>query len=196
MAPQSSSYVNEAHVQEVLASSPHWVPGVPERSLSVRELYWPLPPPTGARADARARSTTPTPLKPASSGGKASRPPTSRKCWGSPAPPCIATSPRTAQPRTCGAAAPAQRRSSRPSPDGRRPKGRPPPTICETLGKPVARLPRRHVGGMRQAHRQHEPPAVAGLGVTARTPCGLAIRVGSTRSRGTSSRATARRRRA
>jgi hypothetical protein len=39
MAPQSSSYVNEAHVQEVLASSPHWVPGVPERSLSVRELY-------------------------------------------------------------------------------------------------------------------------------------------------------------
>jgi hypothetical protein len=38
MAPQSSSYVNEAHVQEVLASSPHWVPGVPERSLSVREL--------------------------------------------------------------------------------------------------------------------------------------------------------------
>ena len=34
MAPQSSSYVNEAHVQEVLASSPHWVPGVPERSLS------------------------------------------------------------------------------------------------------------------------------------------------------------------
>jgi hypothetical protein len=23
----------------VLASSPHWVPGAPERSLSVRELY-------------------------------------------------------------------------------------------------------------------------------------------------------------
>jgi hypothetical protein len=40
------------------------------------------------------------------------------KCWGSLAPPCIATSPRTAQPRTSAAAAPAQRRSSRPSPDG------------------------------------------------------------------------------
>jgi hypothetical protein len=61
-------------------------------------------------------------------------------------------------------------------------RGRPPPTIC-TLGQPVARLPRRHVGGMRQAHRQHEPPAVAGLGVTARTPCGLAIRISSTRRR-------------
>jgi hypothetical protein len=47
----------------------------------------------------------------------------------------------------------------------------------------MARLPRRHVGGMRQAHRQHEPPAVAGLGVTGRTPCGLAIRIGSTRRR-------------
>src|SRR6476660_3819129 len=34
------------------------------------------------------------------------------------------------------------------------------------LGKPVARLPRPHVGDVRQAHRQHEPPAVAGLGVT------------------------------
>jgi DNA invertase Pin-like site-specific DNA recombinase len=41
---------------------------------------------------------------------------------------------------------------------------------AKALGKPMARLPRRHVGGMRQAHRQHEPPAVAGLGVTARTP--------------------------
>jgi hypothetical protein len=60
----------------------------------------------------------PTPPKPVSSGTKASRPPTSRKCWGSPAPPCTATSPRTAQPRTCGAAAPAQRRSGRPWPDG------------------------------------------------------------------------------
>ena len=38
-APESSSYVNEAHLQEVLAASPHWVPGVPEGSLSVRELY-------------------------------------------------------------------------------------------------------------------------------------------------------------
>jgi DNA invertase Pin-like site-specific DNA recombinase len=34
----------------------------------------------------------------------------------------------------------------------------------------VARLPRRHVGDVRQAHDQYEPPAVAGLGVTARTP--------------------------
>ena len=38
-APESSSYVNEAHLQEVLARSPHWVSGVPERSFSVRELY-------------------------------------------------------------------------------------------------------------------------------------------------------------
>ena len=38
-APESSSYVNEAHLQEVLAASPHWVPGVPESSLSVRELH-------------------------------------------------------------------------------------------------------------------------------------------------------------
>jgi len=38
-APESSSYVDEAHLQEVLAASPHWVPGVPEGSFSVRELY-------------------------------------------------------------------------------------------------------------------------------------------------------------
>lgn len=37
-APESSSYANEAHLQEVLAASPHWVPGVPEASFSVREL--------------------------------------------------------------------------------------------------------------------------------------------------------------
>ena len=49
--------------------------------------------PTGARAGARARSTTPPPLKPVSSGIRASPPPTSRKCWGSPAPPCTATFP-------------------------------------------------------------------------------------------------------
>src|SRR6476660_3542676 len=55
----------------------------------------------GARADAHARSTTPMPPKPVSSGRRASRPPTSRKCWESPSPPCIATSQRTAQPRTC-----------------------------------------------------------------------------------------------
>ena len=39
------------------------------------------------------------------------------------------------------------------------------PTTCETLGKPVARLRGRR-GGVRQAHHQYEPPAVAGLGVT------------------------------
>jgi hypothetical protein len=38
-APESSSYINEAHLQEILAASPHWVPGVPEGSLSVRELH-------------------------------------------------------------------------------------------------------------------------------------------------------------
>ncbi|MCX5044673.1 hypothetical protein OG921_16015 [Aldersonia sp. NBC_00410] len=37
-APESSTYANEAHLQEVLAASPHWIPGVPEGSLSVREL--------------------------------------------------------------------------------------------------------------------------------------------------------------
>ena len=44
------------------------------------------------------------------------------------------------------------------------------PTIRETLGKPVARLPRPRIGDVREAHRQHEPPAVAGLRGTARTP--------------------------
>ena len=48
---------------------------------------------TVARADVPARSTTPMPLKPVSSGTRASRPPTSRRCWESPAPPCTATSP-------------------------------------------------------------------------------------------------------
>lgn len=38
-APESASYVNEAHLQEVLAASPHWVPGVSEGSFSVRELH-------------------------------------------------------------------------------------------------------------------------------------------------------------
>lgn len=38
-APETASYDNEAHLQEVLARSPHWVPGVPQGSFSVRELY-------------------------------------------------------------------------------------------------------------------------------------------------------------
>jgi hypothetical protein len=38
-APESSTYADEAHLQEVLAASPHWIPGVPEGSLSVRELH-------------------------------------------------------------------------------------------------------------------------------------------------------------
>ena len=36
---------------------------------------------------------------------------------------------------------------------------------CRQDAAPVARLPRPHVGVVRQAHHQHEPPAVAGLGV-------------------------------
>lgn len=36
--PDNSSYSDEAHLQEVLAASPHWVPGVPDDALSVREL--------------------------------------------------------------------------------------------------------------------------------------------------------------
>ncbi len=32
-------------------------------------------------------------------------------------------------------------------------------------GAPVAHLPRPRVGDVRQAHHQHEPPAVAGLGL-------------------------------
>ena len=47
---------------------------------------WPLPQPTGARVDARARSTTPMPPKPGSSATRASRPPTSRRCWECPEP--------------------------------------------------------------------------------------------------------------
>jgi Resolvase, N terminal domain len=39
---------------------------------------------TGARADARAKLTTPMPPKPVSSGRRASRPLTSRRCWVSP----------------------------------------------------------------------------------------------------------------
>src|SRR3981189_3032739 len=43
------------------------------------------------------RATMPMLLGPVSSGTRASRPPTSRKCWGSRAPPCTATSLRTVQ---------------------------------------------------------------------------------------------------
>ncbi len=58
-----------------------------------RTLGETLPQPTGARAGAHARSTTLMPLRPASSGRRASQPPISRKCWGSPAPPCTGMSP-------------------------------------------------------------------------------------------------------
>jgi hypothetical protein len=37
-APESSPNVSEAHLQEVLVASPHWLSGVPEGSFSVREL--------------------------------------------------------------------------------------------------------------------------------------------------------------
>jgi hypothetical protein len=38
-APESSSYNDEKHLQEVIAASPHWVPGVPEGAFTVREFY-------------------------------------------------------------------------------------------------------------------------------------------------------------
>jgi hypothetical protein len=38
-APESTSYIDEKHLQEVVAASPHWVPGVPENSFKVREFY-------------------------------------------------------------------------------------------------------------------------------------------------------------
>lgn len=37
-APDSASYSNESHLQEVLSTSPHWVPGIPEGAMAVREL--------------------------------------------------------------------------------------------------------------------------------------------------------------
>jgi hypothetical protein len=49
--------------------------------------------PTAPSSGCPARSPTPTPPKPASSGRRASRPATSRKCWESPAPPCTGTFP-------------------------------------------------------------------------------------------------------
>ena len=47
----------------------------------------------GRRVDARARWTTPMPRKPAASERRASRPPTLRRCWASPAPRYIGTFP-------------------------------------------------------------------------------------------------------
>jgi hypothetical protein len=38
-APESSSYNDEKQLQEVIAASPHWVPGVPEGAFTVREFY-------------------------------------------------------------------------------------------------------------------------------------------------------------
>ena len=38
-APESSSFTNEKQLQGVVADSPHWVPGVPEGSLTVREFH-------------------------------------------------------------------------------------------------------------------------------------------------------------
>ena len=38
-SPESSSYTDEKHLQEVISASPHWVPGVPEGSFAVREFY-------------------------------------------------------------------------------------------------------------------------------------------------------------
>ena len=38
-APESSSYNDEKQLQEVIAASPHWVPGVPEGAFTVRESY-------------------------------------------------------------------------------------------------------------------------------------------------------------
>lgn len=38
-SPESASYIDEKHLQEVVAASPHWVPGMPEKAFSVREFY-------------------------------------------------------------------------------------------------------------------------------------------------------------
>jgi hypothetical protein len=38
-APESQSYDREDHLQQVVATSPHWVPGVPEGAFSVREFH-------------------------------------------------------------------------------------------------------------------------------------------------------------
>lgn len=43
-APESASYIDEKHLQEVVAASPHWVPGVPENAFSVREFHSPAGP--------------------------------------------------------------------------------------------------------------------------------------------------------
>ena len=89
--------------------------------------------PTARGSVAPARSTTPMPPNRESSQRKASRPPTSRKCWGSPAPPRTATSPRTAQPRTCGAAAPCSTPIRPPLARRMKANGETTATICETV---------------------------------------------------------------
>ena len=72
------------------------------------------------------------------SGRRASRPPTSPRCWESPAPPCTATSPRTAQPRTSRAAALLNADHGRAWPGGSG-QWETAATICATLG--MARPP-------------------------------------------------------
>jgi hypothetical protein len=70
----------------------------------------PHPAPTAQSSGGPARSTTPMRPKPVICVRKALRPATSPRCWESPAPPCIATSPRTAQPRRLtGRCCPTQR---------------------------------------------------------------------------------------
>jgi hypothetical protein len=38
-APESSSYNDEKQLEELVAASPHWVPGVPEGAFSVQQFY-------------------------------------------------------------------------------------------------------------------------------------------------------------
>ncbi len=38
-SPESATYIDEKHLQEVVADSPQWVPGVPENAIGVREFY-------------------------------------------------------------------------------------------------------------------------------------------------------------
>ena len=118
---------------------------------------------------AHARSTTPMPPKPASSGGRASRPPTSRIASGLPR--HRVSLPhrgrRSLEPAEPQPLLNADQVAPRLTDEG--PMRKLALTIGETL-EPVARLARRHGAGMRRAHRQHKPPTAAGLGDTARTP--------------------------
>jgi hypothetical protein len=72
-----------------------------------------------------ARSMTPMPPKSASSGRRASRPPTSRKCWESPAPPCTATSPMVYRCLRDSWCPPHRRPTSASTTGSRRPHSRP-----------------------------------------------------------------------